>query len=174
MELGVTRKVPDQSPPDNPAPLSARGRVTSPITPPSEEHSEDTSPRKKDTRRPTLTLSRFKRSKKHGTPLSLSVEEEELAQRAIRYNEVKAAERIAMWEKLLEQIPPYERESHLTYGDKVFYVPDHPCLIRLRPGTDNYYNIRAATKNKLVERVTSPVPVFNNECRWGVGGVVGE
>lgn len=49
------------------------------------------------------------------------------------------------------------------YGDAVFFVPNSKRFI-IMANEVNYYQIRAATLNKLVERLTSLIPAFNEDC----------
>ena len=50
-------------------------------------------------------------------------------------------------------------------ADELFNVPNYKRFI-VMAGTDHYYQIRAGTLAKLVERLTSLCPAFINECSF--------
>ena len=84
-------------------------------------------------------------------------------ERSPDYLAERRSERVAAWKRLQREIP---EEIVCKDEGALFYVPNEPQFIQTVDDTHNYYQIRAATKGKLVERVTSLVPAFMEDCRF--------
>ena len=128
-----------------------------------------TTPRK-ESRKGTLSLARSFKSKKIKKQKSIitdysAVQEQEkaLEEHQAYHITQKQKGREESLRRLAEEDKNLEDDGK-DYGDAVFGVPNFPRFI-VMSGNEHYYQIRAATLFKLVERVTCLIPDFFEECK---------
>jgi len=108
-----------------------------------------------------------KKKKKMAEELStsscnISAEEEELLVHE-QYHAIQKEKDRAEALKKLQEADGDLIDDGTDYGKEVFNVPNFPRFILMSPNPTHYYQIRAGTLTKLVERLTSLVPAFFEE-----------
>lgn len=94
--------------------------------------------------------------------ITFQQEEEELQ----KHQEYHDSQKIKSKQEAMNKLKLAEEgftDDGKDYGDQIFNVPNSSRFI-IMSGNEHYYQVRAATIGKLVERLTSLIPAFYEEC----------